>query len=52
MSCQCGLIYSYLEGKQHFKLFPAVVRTDMAAVCKLAVAVSAMFLSLQQADAQ
>ena len=38
------------------KLFPAVVSTDMAAVCKycvvIAVAVGAIFLSSQQADAQ
>ena len=42
--------------KPHLKLFPAVVRNDMAAACKccvvIAVAVSAIFLSSQQANAQ
>ena len=50
MSCQCGLIFSYLI--LWSKLFLSVVRTDMAAVCKycmvIAVTVSAIFLTLQQ----
>ena len=53
VSCQCGLIFSYLI--LWGKLFLSMVKTDMAAVCKycvvIAVAVSAIFLS-QQADAQ
>jgi len=52
----CRQLSAIYFGKQHLKLFPAVVRTDMTAACKycvvIAVAVSAIFLSSQQADAQ